>query len=510
MSMAGCTPRVPSQPAMHLALAAALDSARSNGAAHADGRIVTTRYGALSVRDGRMEACIDRQDRGMGIRVLVEGCWGFASSDVITEDEACSVAERAVAMARMSRALTTRLVELAPEPVHVGTWESPYDIDPFDVPQDERLALLTARSAALQSDPRVDHVDARLQAVREQVEYADSHGSHTLQVRRRIEAQWSVTAIDSRSGAFESMTTTAPPVARGWEYVAGGGQQVGGARPWDWDAELARMPDQIAEKLRAPGIEPGRYTLVLDPTNLWLTIHESVGHATELDRALGYEANYAGTSFATPDLLGTLRYGSPLMHVTGDRTAPHGLSTVAWDDEAVAAQEWDLVREGVLVGYQLDRAMAAELGLGRSNGCAYADAAEHVPIQRMPNVSLQPDAHGGSVADLISGVEDGIYIVGDNSWSIDMQRYNFQFTGQRFHRIRHGRITGQVKDVAYQSSTPQFWGSLAALGGPSTYLLGGALNCGKGQPGQVAAVSHGCPAAVFEGVNVLNSAQEGR
>ncbi len=196
------------------------------------------------------------------------------------------------------------------------------------------------------------------------------------------------------------------------------------------------------------------------------------------------------------------------MNVTGDRTAPYGLATVGYDDEGVAAQSWDLVRAGTLVGYQLDRRMAAEHGFGRSNGCAYADSAGHVPVQRMPNVSLQPAADGPDTAGLIAGVEHGLYVVGDKSWSIDMQRYNFQFTGQRFFRIRSGQIVGQARDVAYQSSTPRFWGSLRALGGPSTYLLGGALNCGKAQPGQVAPVSHGCPAAVFEGVRVLNTTQE--
>ena len=268
------------------------------------------------------------------------------------------------------------------------------------------------------------------------------------------------------------------------------------------------LPELLAEKSVAPSVEPGRYDLVLDPTNLWLTIHESVGHATELDRALGYEANYAGTSFATLDQLGRLKYGSALMHVTGDRTAPYGLSTLGFDDEGVAAQSWDLVRDGTLVGYQLDRRMAAEHGFARSNGCAFADSAGHVPVQRMPNVSLQPDPGGPDLEGLIGGVEDGLYIVGDKSWSIDMQRYNFQFTGQRFFRIRSGRIVGQVRDVAYQSSTPTFWAGLKALGGPETYLLGGALNCGKAQPGQVAPVSHGCPVAVFEGINVLNTRME--
>ena len=480
------------------------------GAEHADIRRVSTRNAAMSMRDGNLEASIDQVSSGIGVRVLVDGCWGFASSDIATADEAVLLAERAVDMARISRPLTTQRVELAPEPVHSGSWESPYELDPFDIPEAERVAVLHARSRDLLDDPRVAHADARLLAVRESVDYADTGGTRTSQTRRRIEAEWAVTAIDSRTGAFESMATTAPPVGRGWEYVLGRGESLGGARAWNWDEELARLPELVDEKLRAPSVDPGRMTLVIHPTNLWLTIHESVGHATELDRALGYEANYAGTSFATPDQLGSLRYGSSLMNVTGDRVAPYGLSTVAWDDEGVAAQSWDLVRDGTLVGYQLDRAMAAEMGFARSNGCAYADSAQHVAIQRMPNVSLQPDPGGGTADDLIAGVEDGLYIVGDKSWSIDMQRYNFQFTGQRFHRIRHGRLVGQVKDVAYQSRTPDFWGALVALGGPDTYLLGGALNCGKGQPGQVAAVSHGCPVAVFEGINVLNSAREAR
>jgi TldD protein len=259
----------------------------------------------------------------------------------------------------------------------------------------------------------------------------------------------------------------------------------------------------------APSVEAGRYDLVVDPTNLWLTIHESIGHATELDRALGYEAAYAGTSFATVDQLGTLQYGNPVMNVTGDRVVEHGLASVGYDDEGVAAQRFDIIRDGVLVGYQLDRQMAALRGLQRSNGCAYADSAGHIPMQRMPNVSLQPHPDGPSTADLIGGVERGIYVVGDKSWSIDMQRYNFQFTGQRFFRIENGKLAGQLKDVAYQATTTDFWGSMEAVGGPQTYHLGGALNCGKGQPGQVAPVSHGCPSALFRGVNILNTKIEG-
>jgi TldD protein len=261
--------------------------------------------------------------------------------------------------------------------------------------------------------------------------------------------------------------------------------------------------------VKAPSVDPGRYDLVVDPSNLWLTIHESIGHATELDRALGYEAAYAGTSFATFDQLGKLAYGSPAMNVVGDRTTEHGLSTIGYDDEGVAGQQFDIVRDGVLVGYQLNRQMAQANDLGRSNGCAYADSSGHIPLQRMANVSLQPAPDGPSTEELIAGVERGIYILGDRSWSIDMQRFNFQFTGQQFHRIENGRLVGQLRDVAYQATTTDFWGSMEAVGGPETYVLGGAFNCGKGQPGQVAAVSHGCPAALFRGVNVLNTKTEG-
>jgi TldD protein len=247
---------------------------------------------------------------------------------------------------------------------------------------------------------------------------------------------------------------------------------------------------------------------VIDPSNLWLTIHESIGHATELDRALGYEAAYAGTSFATPDKLGSLEYGSPAMNVTGDRTVEHGGATIGYDDDGVAAQQFDIVRDGVLVGYQLNRQMAASNGFDRSNGCAFADSPGHIPIQRMANVSLQPAPDGPSTDELIAGVERGIYIVGDRSWSIDMQRFNFQFTGQQFWRIENGRLAGQVRDVAYQATTTDFWGSMEAVGGPQTWVLGGAFNCGKGQPGQIAAVSHGCPAALFRDVNILNTKSE--
>ena len=387
------------------------------------------------------------------------------------------------------------------------TWVSAYDLDPFEVPTSEKADVLRGWTDRLRGHEAVEHAAAYLLAVHENKYYADLAGTSTTQQRVRMQPGFE--AMGSGAAGFDSMASIAPPVGRGWEYVVGDASPGGPA--WDWDAELEEVPGLLADKLAAPGVEAGRYDLVIHPSNLWLTIHESIGHATELDRALGYEANYAGTSFATPDLLGTLQYGSGLMNVTGDRTVPHGLATIGYDDEGVATQEWDIVKDGVLVGYQLDRPMGPmlpELHEGRSNGCAYADSPGHVPIQRMANVSLQPAPDGPDTAGLISQVERGLYVVGDRSWSIDMQRFNFQFTGQRFFEIRDGELGGQVRDVAYQATTTEFWGSMSAVGGPQTWVLGGAFNCGKAQPGQVAAVSHGCPSALFRDVRILNTAEE--
>jgi TldD protein len=400
--------------------------------------------------------------------------------------------------------MTSEPVVLAPEPVHDDvTWVSAYDVNPLEVPTRDKADLLTGWTDRLRRGAAVDHATAYVQQVQENKYYADLAGTRTTQQRVRLQPGFEASGADESSGIFDSMASVAAPAGRGWEYLTGD--------LWDWDAELAEVPELLAEKLRAPSVEAGTYDLVVHPSNLWLTIHESIGHATELDRALGYEANYAGTSFATYDKLGTLQYGSAIMNVTGDRTVPHGLATVGYDDEGVETQTWDIVRDGVLVGYQLDRPMGAmkpELNDGRSNGCAYADSSGHIPIQRMANVSLQADPGGPSTEELISRVERGVYVVGDKSWSIDMQRFNFQFTGQRFYRITDGRLDGMLRDVAYQATTTDFWGSMEAVGGPETWELQGAFNCGKAQPGQVAAVSHGCPSALFRGVNILNTIDE--
>jgi TldD protein len=481
---------------------AALSAAAGAGASYADFRFERSMTADLTIRDTAVQSATNAVSSGYAVRVVVDGTWGFAASVVPTADEAAGTARQAVAVARALAGVVAQRVERADEPIyHDQTWVSSYHIDPFAVDTGDKIALLLDRSERLLASDGVAHTTAGLYQVKENKFYADSAGTVTTQQRVRIQPSLTATAVDSSSGAFETMSSLTPPVGRGYEYLTDG--------TWDFDAEISAMGEQLTEKIKAPSIAPGRYDLVIDPTNLWLTIHESIGHATEYDRAIGYEAAYAGTSFATPDRLGTLVYGSPIMNVLGDRTVQHGLATIGYDDDGVAGQSWDLITGGILTGYQLDRVFARRLGLDRSNGCAYADSPSHVPIQRMANVSLQADPDGGSTADLISGIEDGIYVVGDKSWSIDMQRYNFQFTGQRFYRIKGGQLAGQVRDVAYQATTTDFWGAMDGVGVPQTYLLGGAFNCGKGQPGQVAAVSHGCPSARFRGISILNAVQEG-
>ena len=481
---------------------AALSAALAAGATHADLRVHRITTELIQLRDQELETSIVTREVGFAVRVIVDGTWGFASHAALDPIVAAETARRAVRVATTLAALNTERIELAPEPVYSDvTWVSSYEIDPFDVTSADKIGVLDEYSSRLLASDGVDHVSAGLHAVKEQTFYADTLGSSITQQRVRVLPSLEATAVDPAEGTFESMRTLAPPMARGWEAVVGGDV-------FDWTTELAELPSLLAQKVKAPSVKAGPTDLVIDPTNLWLTIHESIGHATEYDRAIGYEAAYAGTSFATPDKLNTMKYGSPVMNVTADRTVEFGLATVGFDDEGVRSQSWDLVRDGVFVGYQLDRVFAPRLGVARSNGCSYADSPHHVPIQRMANVSLQPGPDDLSTEDLIARVDDGIYVVGDKSWSIDMQRYNFQFTGQRFFKITDGRLDGQLRDVAYQATTTDFWGALEAVGGRSTWRLGGAFNCGKAQPGQVAPVSHGCPSALFRGINVLNTREE--
>ena len=481
---------------------------RRAAARNAELRVERIRSQRVRLRDAAPEGSSDDTEFGMGVRVVVDGAVGFAATVDVRPTEAANLVRSAIETARVTARAGGGRVELAPEPSHGEVnWTSAFEIDPGTVPLADKVARARGvESPVARRTSGISHVTAEVLSVGEETFLADLSGTRATQRRVRLHPQLEALAL-SEAG-FETMRTLAPPVGRGWEYLTGGAGGPG-AGGWDWDAELARLPELLAEKLAAPSVEAGLYDLVVDPSNLWLTIHESIGHATELDRAVGYEAAYAGTSFATFDQLGTLVYGSPIMHVTGDRTVEHGLATVAIDSEGVGAQSFDLIRDGVLVGYQLDRSIAATHASGalervrvRRLAAARADPADG---QRLAGAGRRGGGGGGggggdgggpTTADLIAGVERGLYIVGDKSWSIDMQRYNFQFTGQRFFKIEGGRLVGQVKDVAYQATTTEFWGAMEAVGGSSTYVLGGAFNCGKGQPGQVAPVSHGCPSVL--------------
>jgi predicted Zn-dependent protease len=362
-------------------------------------------------------------------------------------------------------------ITLAPTPVVRGAWVSPMQVDPFAVPLQEKVDLLLAAAKAALAVPGVHHADASILAVREEKLLLTSEGSRVHQIFFRVNPGFTATAVDRRRGRFTSRDHEVAPMLAGFEHVT--------------EADLVGSAPAIAEealrKLHAAPVVPGKKQVILAPSNLWLTIHESIGHSTELDRALGWEANFAGTSFLTPDSRGKLKIGSDRGAPGRDRTQPGGLATTGWDDEAVAAQRWDLVKDGVFVGWQTTRDLAAAAGEERSRGCLYADSYASVAFPRMPNVSLQPGAEGYTTEDLISATEDGILISGRGSWSIDQQRYNFQFGGQFFWEIKKGRLTRPLRDVAYQANTVEFWSSCDMLGGAGTYRLGGSFQRREGR-----------------------------
>jgi TldD protein len=478
---------------------AALDTARKAGASYADIRINRYRTQAVSTRERQVLNVSSGQDSGFGVRVLINGTWGFAASPLLTVDEARRVTAEAAAIAKANSAITRRKIELVPTPKAVATWKSSFVRDPFDIPAEEKVELLLKINEAALGVKGVRFVNSGVSFVNEQKYLATSDGSRIDQYIIRTNPSFSVTATDRASGDFQVVNSLRQAQQIGFEYLT----------KHDWAGEAKTAAEHAVMKLTAPGVTPGKYDLVLHPSHLFLTIHESVGHSTELDRALLWEANYAGTSFLTPDKTGKLQFGSKMVNFIADRDQPGGLATVAYDDEAVPGQSWDIVKDGVFVDWQTTRDTAKLIGRNRSYGCLHADSWDSVPFPRMPNVSLQPAKENVSMEDLISGVDKGILIFGRGSYSIDQQRYNFQFGGQTFWEIKGGKIAGMLRDVAYQSRTTDFWNALDGLGGKETYELPGSPNDGKGEPGQSNAVSHGCPPARFRGINVLNTAAGG-
>jgi TldD protein len=474
---------------------AALAAAKQAGATYADIRINRYRNQFIFTRDRRVQNIVNTEDYGFGIRVIVDGTWGFASSNVVTKEEMARVAAQAAEIARANRKVNAEPVRLAPADPYVGVWNTPVKKNPFDIPLQPKIDLLLQIHEIALKVPGASFVSSALQFVNEQKYFASSEGSHIEQSLIRSYPSFSVTAVDRATGKFYSRNALSAPMGMGYEYVE--------AYPLLEEARVAA--EEAVAMHKAKPAPAGQKTLILHPTNLWLTIHESVGHPTELDRALGYEANFAGTSFLTTDKLGKFEFGSKLVNLVADKTQEGAMATCGYDDDGVKTSRWHLVKDGIFVDYQTTRDQAHLIGQKLSHGCSYADSWASIPFQRMPNVSLEPGPKDLSENDILSATDDGVYVKGDASYSIDHQRYNFQFSGQTFWEVKNGKIMTQLRDLAYQSNTPDFWKSCDMVGGRSTYLLGGAFGDGKGQPMQINSVSHGCPVTRFARVNILNT-----
>jgi TldD protein len=481
--------------------AEALDAARAAGASYADVRVGRYREQSVATREQQVSGVSDTESYGLGVRTLINGCWGFAATSNMSRAGAQKAARDAAVMSRAARAVQKRRVELAPVTPVKGTWMTPVQRDPLEVPLEEKIALLLATNAAALKAKDVRFVTSRLATVRESKTLVTSEGTSVTQTIIRVAPFFSATAIGG--GDFQTYEEEIAPRGLGWEYV----------ESLNMPANAERWASIAAEKLTAKSVAAGRYDLILDPTNLWLTIHESIGHPTELDRAIGEEANYAGTSFVAPPekVIGQLRYGPALMNVQADRTQEGSLSRAAWDDEGVPADRWLVVERGMFKDYQTTREQVARIrkltGVERSHGCSHAASWKDVQFQRMPNISLLPGDREISLDDIVAATDRGIVIKNRGSWSIDHQRFNFQFSGQAFYEVRNGKIAGMLRDVAYQSNTPVFWNAMDMIGGKSSYWLGGAVNDGKGEPSQSSCVSHGCVPARFRNVTILNTAR---
>ena len=494
----------------------ALNAAKAKGATYADVRIGRYLNQFVTTREKKVQNIVNTESFGVGIRVIANGCWGFAASDKVTKENVAKTAERAVAVALANAKIQPNTVQLAPQKGYGEvSWKTPIEKSAFTVPVKDKVDLLLSVNGVAM-DGGADFINSAILAVNEQKYFASTDGSYIDQDVHRLYPFFNVTKIDKASGKFETRRSLSSPVGMGYEYLTPlPDSRVQGIVTrykdrYDIMEDVKNATSNVADKIKAKTVEAGKYDLVLDPSHLWLTIHESVAHPTELDRVLGYEANYAGTSFLTLDKWksGNFQFGSKLVNIHADKLQKGSLGAVGYDDEGVKCGEWELIKEGILVNYQAIRDQAHIIGLDHSQGCCYSDSWSDVQFQRMPNVSLLPGKETLAADDIIKNVENGIYIVGDGSFSIDQQRYNFQFGGQLFYEIKNGKITGMLKDVAYQANTREFWNSCVAIADKSDYRLGGAFNDGKGQPAQSNAVSHGSSTARFNGVNVINTARK--
>jgi TldD protein len=493
----------------------ALNTAKSGGATYADVRIGRYLNQFLTTREARVQNIVNTESFGVGIRVINKGTWGFASTNDVTTDGVKKATERALAIAKANSKFQKEPVKLAPvQGYGEVSWKTPIQKNAFEVPVSEKVELLlNANGAAMKGG--ASFASSNLFQVNEQKYFASTDGSYIDQDIHRIWPTFTVSVIDRASGKFKSRDAMSAPMGMGYEYMIPKAEDkllspVGMTlykNSYDIIEDATTAARQAKEMITAKSVEPGKYDLVLEPNHLGLTIHESVGHPLELDRILGYEANYAGTSFASIEKLksGTFNYGSKQVNIFADKLQPGSLGAVGFDDEGVKAKRWDLIKDGILVNFQAIRDQVHMLGQNESHGCCYSQSWSDVQFQRMPNVSLAPGADPYSIDQMIKDVQKGIYIAGRGSYSIDQQRYNFQFGGTVFYEIKDGKIAGMLNDVAYQSNTQEFWNSCVKVCDEKDYRLFGSFFDGKGQPSQVSAVSHGSSTARFNGVNVINT-----
>ncbi|MFH1011125.1 MAG: TldD/PmbA family protein [bacterium] len=470
----------------------ALQEAKRLGATYADIRLSTKERENIVVRNGNITALDSSLSEGFGIRVIFNGAWGFAASPRVEEAEVKRVAALAVDIARASGLAKERDVALAPELSARETWLTPFVEDPFKVSMSEKLNLLLAIDEILRKSPKIIAAESGMRFDREHRILATSEGTFADQTLLLSGAGYSVTAVEGSEVQVRSY-----PNSFGGQYMSLGYELVRGLHLLE---QAERVREEAIALLSAKPCPKVKTTLILDGSQLALQIHESVGHATELDRVLGMEANFAGTSFATLEKEGKFRYGSDIVNLFCDSTIPAGLATFGFDDDGVRAQRWYLVKNGIFVGYQTSREIAGLLGRPRSTGNCRAEDWSHIPIIRNGNLCLEPGEHDAD--DMIAEVDDGIYMETNKSWSIDQKRLNFQFTCELGREIRGGKLGDFVKNPTYQSVTPEFWGSCDAIAGPESWVLWGVVNCGKGQPGQVAAMSHGASPARFRNIQV--------
>ncbi len=435
----------------------------------------------------------DRASFGFGVRVIAKGQWGFAASPIVTAAEIARITREAVIVAKANSAVQSQPVRLAPTKSYVDRWVSPHDKDPFEVSVNEKLDLLHTAAATIKKNEKVMTAVGALGFHSEDKYFASTEGSSIQQYILQVYPTLNATAVDFKNGVSRSRSYQVAPQARGWEYVP----------MMNLGENARRIADEVVEHLSAPPVTAGKKDLVLLPSHLCLTIHESIGHSTELDRALGYEANYAGTSFLTTDKMGKFRVGSDLVNFFGDRTTEYGLSTVKYDDDGVKTTRFPIIEKGIFTHYQTIRDQAHLVGEAESRGCCYADSWSSVPFQRMPNVWLAPAETDTTLDDLIGGVEDGVLIEGNGSYSIDQQRYNFQFGGDAFWEIKGGKKRNMISRVAYQARTPDFWQACDGIAGRAYWQQYGLPNDGKGEPTQINAMSHGCAPSRFRQINVL-------